>query len=246
MFAVLNFYDEKKSFYSLFSGDRIKSERHSLINNQVFFTVDIKKRHGKIPWKKIENCLGILRQDVLLPFDIEIPHNININKFQPTKYPLIIFFSCAVKDIKANNKIMNRLCILDEKGLFLPFVENLIPLFSEIKIVTPFTDEYEKLSHELFNKYGVALLITNQGKLNGDIVISPDSSKVDVTFSGTLYSLNKRHLLSGKVLCPKNLIVSPICKENCPEYIDSLIFSAALYEKCGITEVLDVEYERFC
>lgn len=245
MFAVLNFYEDKKGISSLFSGDKITSHRHLLDNDEVFFTVDIKKRRGKIPWKKLEKCLGILSQDVLLPKEITIPQNINITKFSPEKYNLILFFSSAAKHIRANKQIFGSLCVYDQKGLFLPFVESLITSFSVIKIISPFLDEYEKLSEELLDKYGASLLITKNGKLCGDIIISPQSNLVDLTFSGTLYTISGRRLLSGRVLCPQKLILPNKITELCPENIDEIDFAGALYEKCAIEDALKGEYCAF-
>ncbi len=245
MFAILDFYEEKRRIGSFLSRDKIDSERVVLLNEEVFFKVRIKKRRGKIPWKKLSQCLGILREDVLLSEAITIPDSVGITKFKPEKYHLITFFSSVVENIKSQGKIYGSLCVYDEKGLFMPYVTELVNLFSQIKIITPFMQEYERLGDEIFSRYGMTLLITDKGKLDGDVVIAPDSTLVDITFSGTVYTLQRRFLLSGVVLCPKNLLLPSYCREMCPEGIDPFIFAAALYEKCSLDMPLQAQYTQF-
>lgn len=245
MFAYLSFYEGEKGIGALFSRDKIDSERVTLPNGEVFFSVKVKKRKGKIPWKKLCECLGILREGVLLDEKISIPDGIGISRFIPEEYHLLIFFSSVVKNIKAQPKIYSSLCVYDEKGLFMPYTKELVTYFSQIKIITPLVKEYERVSYEIFSEYGMAMLVTNKGNLDGEIAVSPKGSVAPVTFSGTLYSLDRPYLLSGRVLCPKNLSVPEICKVLCPEDIDPLAFSAALYERCNLNEALQGEYEKF-
>lgn len=232
MFAILSFYDSKNDLRSIFSKSKISSERVPLPNGDVFFKVSVERKRGKIPWKKLSQCLGILREDVLISGDIDLPRNVGISKFVPKKYDRIMFFSSAVEDITSQGKTYNSLCVLDENALFMPFVTKVLPYFSQIKIITPLIEEYEKLSKELYLEYGISLLITPTSEPTGEIVISFDSSSVPVTFSGTLYTLHKRLLLSGRVLCPSPPALPSYCKELCPEGVDQLLFAAAVYEKC--------------
>lgn len=234
MFAVLSFYDSKKAFGGVFSKSKISSERVPLPNGEVFFIVSVERKRGKIPWKKLSSCLGILRDDVLISGDVTVPKDVGISKFVPKEYDRILFFTSAVEHITSQKKTFDSLCVLDEKGLFIPFVTKVLPYFSQIKIITPLIEKYEKLSKELYLEYGISLLITSNGEMAGETVISFDSSEVPVTFSGTLYTSHKRLLLSGKVLCPSPPALPSYCKELCPKEVDPLLFAAAVYEKCGM------------
>lgn len=246
MFAVLEFSEPERKNRNIFHRAKIESQRITLPTGEVFFIVRAEKHRGKIPWKKIERCLGFLRDGVVLPEGITVPEGVGIKAFTPERLPLLMLFNSAVKHIKKERKTYGRLCVVDEKGLFIPFAEKLILNFGEIKIITPCKDEYEGLSLLLLQKYGASLLITDKGKADGDVVISPRGEEVDITFSGVFYTLKNRRLLSGRVLCPKGQILPPLCDEMCPLGVDSLTFASALYEKCGVKELEKAEYETFC
>ncbi len=242
MFAVIEFVPAKRRFLG---GNKIESERITLPGGEVFFIVKAETRRGRVPWKKLSRCLGFLRDAVILPSGFAVPEGVNITAFTAEKLPHTVLFNSAVKHIKQQKKTGDRLCVVDEKGLFAPLTEELILNFGEIKVITPLTGEYERLSRSLMEKYGAALLITDKGGADGDVVISPDGDCVDITFSGELYTLKSRRLLSGKVLCPRGIVLPDFYDELCPEGVDRFLFAAALYEKCGVGELGKAECESF-
>ncbi len=242
MFAVIEFVPAKKRFSG---GNKIESERITLPGGEVFFIVKAETRRGRVPWKKLSRCLGFLRDAVILPKGVAVPENIDIKAFEPENFSCAVLFNSAVKHIKDRNKTGDRLCAVDEKGLFLSLAEELILAFSQLKVITPLIQEYEKLSDVLIEKYGAALLMTNKGTADGDVVISPQGEAVDITFSGELYSLRPRRLLSGQVFCPKEIILPSAFDKLCPEGVDKFLFAAALYEKCGVGELGEAKVEGF-
>ncbi len=242
MFAVIEFTAAKRRFLGR---NKIESERIALPGGEVFFIVKAEARRGRAPWKKLSQCLGFLREAVILPKGAAVPEGIDIKAFEPEKFPYAVLCNSAVKQIKKEKKTGDRLCVVDEKGLFIPLAEELILNFGEVKVITPLVSDYEQLSRSLMEKYGAALLITDTGKADGDVVILPDGECVPVTFSGELYCLKPRRLLSGRVLCPKGIALPPIFEKFCPEGVDKFLFAAALYEKCSIGELGEVECEGF-
>ncbi len=243
MFAVLQFMEPEKKIRSFFTSAKIASERITLPSGGVYFIVTAEKRRGKIPWKKLERCLGVLREGVILPNGVSIPDGVNISVFTPEKLPEIMLFNTAVRNIKSEGKIRGRLTVIDGKGLFIPYAQRIIRYFSEIKIITSFVEEYESVSALLFQKFGVSLLVTDEGKADGDVVISSDNNAVDITFSGALYTLEKRRLLSGRVLTASEPRFPLFIEKHCPEGVDRLVFASALYEKCGVAQAAEAEFD---
>ncbi len=242
MFAVIKVISNESKFRDIFGKGKIQSERITLPSGGVFFLVTVETCRGKIPWKKLERCLGVLKEAVVFCHKTAIPDGIAIKQFIPERFPLIMFYKWAANSLDKASTSINSLCIRDEYGLFLPYMESLIKYFGEIKIITPLTDEYDNLSSSLMQKYGVSLLVTEKSKLNSDVVISPDSDAVDITFSGELYTIEKRQLLSGRVMCPTDLILPLWCDELCPCGVDRLTFASALYEKCDASELAEAEF----
>ena len=114
MFAVLQITESK----SLFSRNKIQSQRITLPSGEAFFVVNVFCRKNKIPWKKLEGCLGILRKDILLPDNIKIPDKVNITAFEPHILPGIMLMNSAV-DYMLKNKACTggSITIFDEKGI---------------------------------------------------------------------------------------------------------------------------------
>ena len=79
MFAILQISDRN----TIIRPPKIRSQRYNLNSDDAFFIVTVDSHRGKTPWKKLERCLGILRQDIILPEDITIPEEINITSFTP-------------------------------------------------------------------------------------------------------------------------------------------------------------------
>ena len=89
LFAILQISDSN----TIFKKPQIQSQRITLPSGDAFFTVTTDKHYGKIPWKKLKACLGILRNNILLPEDITIPEDVNITKFIPDILPRLILMN---------------------------------------------------------------------------------------------------------------------------------------------------------
>ena len=242
LFAILQFSDTN----TIFRQPKIESKRFSLPSGDAFFIVTADRHLGKIPWKKLEKCLGILRKDILLPEDIAIPPDINITCFTPKTLPHLLLINSAT-DYIINHKESFRgksLTIFDEKAICQSYIENLLPYFHSIKIITDQPDTYESLSQTLLLNYGFSLLISDEEAINSDVVISYQL-KVPLYFKGTVFTNEKRYLMNGKVLSGSEIDLPDLYESIRPKNIGRVLFASALYEKCKEKALGTLLYKDF-
>ena len=242
MFAVLQLSEPKNKL----KRGRITSQRIALPSGGAFFVVSVEKSFGKIPWKKLEKSLGILRKDVLLPKGTLIPEGVNITAFSAQLFPRILLMNSAAEYIAKNKSdfIPGSLCIFDEMGIYLTYIERLMNCFSLIKIVTDKRAEYEGLSQQLLENYGLSLVISNKASACGDAVISHEC-RVPVWFNGTLFTNEKKHLMNTRAFSGSEICLPEFYEGLRPDNINKLLFASALYEKCGEKALANLTYENF-
>ena len=242
LFAILQISDSN----TIFKKPQIQSQRITLPSGDAFFTVTTDKHHGKIPWKKLETCLGILRDNILIPDDITIPEGINITKFSPDILPRLMLMNSATDYITNHKQIFQNksLTVFDEKGIYTQYIEKLLPCFGNIKIVTDGTDIYLSLSQRLLETYGFSLIISEEENFNSDVIIT-HSCKVPLYFNGIVFTNEKKYIMNAMV-CYGNEINLPNQYESLrPQNIEDILFASALYEKCGVTELRNLKYKSF-
>ena len=229
MFAILQFSDTN----TIFRQPKIESKRYSLPSGDAFFIVTADRHLGRIPWKKLEKCLGILRKDILLPEGITIPTDINITAFTPQILPHLLLINSATDYIQKHKESYKgkSLTIFDEKAIYQSYIEKLLPYFHSIKIITDQADTYESLSQNLLLNYGFSLLISDEKATDSDVVIS-HQLKVPLYFKGTVFTNEKRYLMNGEVLSGIETDLPDIYESIRPENIGRVLFASALYEKC--------------
>ncbi len=242
MFAVIEFREKQNRF----KRGKITSERIPLPSGDVFFVVRVEKSFGKVPWKKLERCLGILRQCVILPEGEAVPENVNMTVFTPDIFPRLLLINSAADYIARHRSgfLSRSLTVFDEKGIYTPYIENLLHCFSNIKIVTPVREEYEKLSRQLMENYGFSLLITDKETCSGDTVIS-HRCNIPVYFKGDIFTNEKKYLMNTKAFCGSDIILPEFYEMLRPQGVGRVLFASALYEKCSVTQLKDLKYEDF-
>ena len=229
MFAILQFSDTN----TIFRQPKIESKRYNLPSGDAFFIVTAEKHLGRIPWKKLEKCLGILRKDILLPEGITIPPDINITAFTPDILPHLLLINSATDYIRNHKESFKgkSLTIFDEKAIYQSYIEKLLPYFHSIKIITDYPESYESVSQNLLLNYGFSLLISKEEVFDSDVVISYQW-KVPLYFKGTVFTNKKQHLMNGEVLSGSEIDLPDIYENIRPENIGRVLFASALYEKC--------------
>ena len=242
MFAILQISDRN----TIIRPPKIGSQRFNLNSDDAFFIVTVDSHRGKIPWKKLEKCLGILRQDIILPEDITIPEEINITSFTPHILPQIILMNSAT-DYILQNKVhftSKTLAIFDESGIYVTYIEKLISCFSSIKIITSKPDKYDHISQKLLEDYGFSLIISSEERYNCDTIISHQCN-VPLFFSGTVFTSQKKYLMNATVFSGSDIELPDEYENMRPSNIGRVPFASALYEKCKVKEITTLRYTDF-
>ena len=239
MFAVLQTVDLK----SVFIRSKIQSQRITLPSGEAFFIVDISCRKGKVPWKKLERCLGILKKDVLLPDSIKIPDDIDITAFKPDIFPRLLLINSAVDYIMKDRK-SESLCIFDESGIYARYIERLVNRFNSISVITPYPENYDAVSKKLMEDYGFSLIVSSKGKCSDGTVIS-HCCEVPLYFRGRIYTNEIKYLMNARVVTGQDIELPEEYEKLRPGNIGRLQFAAALYEKCRIEELGELRYSNF-
>ncbi|MBQ7295636.1 MAG: hypothetical protein IJW86_05515 [Clostridia bacterium] len=246
MFAILQFTEPESKLSNIFGKVKIESERVNLPSGDSFFIVRAEKRRGKIPWKRLESCLGILRSDVILPDGVTVPEDVNITAFMPKLLPRFLLMNSSADYLVEHESdfIFGSLTVYDEMGIYLGYIERLLHCFSAIKIVTQKREVYEKLSCELLKKYGFSLMVTEKETFDSDAVIS-HCCNVPIYFGGTVFTNEKKYLMNTKAVSGSEILLPPLYENLRPHNVGRVLFASALYEKCAVAELKELKYEDF-
>ncbi len=242
MFAILQISDSN----AIFRKPKIYSQRITVPGGNAFFIVTAGKHLGRVPWKKLENCLGILKKDIILNENISLPESSGITLFTPDIFPRLLLINSATDYILKHKAdfISKSLTVFDEKGIYRSHIEKLLNCFANIKIVTYKTEIYDNLSQKLMENYGFSLIVTSAENYDSDVIIS-HRFRVPIYFSGTVFSNESKSLINGKVFTGRDITL-PTEYENLNTCnIDPVIFASALYEKCGCSNLANLKYDRF-
>ena len=242
MFAILQISDNN----TIFRQPKIQSQRFDLPSGDAFFTVTAEKHLGKVPWKKLEKCLGILRKGILLPDGATLPTGINITCFSPDILPRLLLMNSATHYITNHKEsfIRKSLTIFDEKGIYQSYIEKLLPCFSSIRIVTDSPKKYTRLSEALLETYGFSLLLSKDEAGQSDVVIS-HAIKVPLYFEGIVFTNENRYLMNSEIFSGSEINLPEAYESLRPEGIDRVPFASALYESCKENSLAEIRYKNF-
>ena len=242
MFAVIKLREPRRRF----GRGTITSERITLPSGEAFFIVTVEKAFGRVPWKKLEGCLGILKRDVILPKEVAVPSNVGITEFVPDIFPGLLLMNSALYYIESHkNEFTSRsLTVFEDRGAYIDYIENLARCFATIKVVTQNSEEYEKLSLRLMEKYGFSLVITDKECFDSDVIIAR-SCDVPLYFAGTVFADKKKFMMNSAVFSGSDVVLPEPYEKLKPEGVGRVAFASALYEKCAQTQLQDLKYADF-
>ncbi len=242
MFAILQISDSN----TIFRKPKIQSQRIDLPSSDAFFTVTAEKHLGKIPWKKLEKCLGILKNNMILPYGMTIPDGINITAFTPEVLPQLLLMNSATDYIRKHKLHFQSksLTVFDEKTIYQSYIEKLLPCFKNIKIITGYPEAYEDLSCSLLENYGFSLIVSREEVYTDDVIIT-HKCQVPIYYEGTVFTNDRKYLMNSTV-CSGSEIDLPYSYESLrPVNTDKILFSSALYEKCKEISLGKLQYKDF-
>ncbi len=250
MFTVVELNEEnRKGFHSLsrfFRKPKVEINTLELKNGKSFYLCKAETRKGRIPWKEIE--LVSPAKNFLVPgcIDGKLP----LKVWVPQKLPQIMLFNSSVEYIKqkALPPAKTHITVIDKEGCCVDFFKEVIKLASHITVVT--TDErYRNLSDELLNAYGVSLIIRKEfyeDKAENCFLFDYNAERVPLSYKGTVFSKNKKHLLNGKSLTPGDFDLPEEYEKLRSEKINKLHFASALYELCDVKELQSLKFNELC
>lgn len=235
MFAVLQIKDKR----SLALKSKIQSQRVTLPNGEAFFIVTVEKSFGRVPWKKLESCMGILCKDVLLADGATLPSNCGITEFKADILPRLLLINSAADYL--SGKRFGSLTVFDERGIYGNCIKRLISSFDFIRVVTPDTEKYSTVISELMVNYGFSLLVSSEESFESDVVIAYDGN-VPLHFSGLVFMQHDRYMMNAQVFWARDIVLPEIYDRLRSRGVDSLQFASALYEKCRVEELSQLRF----
>lgn len=241
MFAILQIFDSN----TIFRKPKIHSMRINTPDGEAFFVVTTEKHLGRVPWKKLENCLGTLKKEVILNGNIALPESSGITLFTPDIFPRLLLINSAADYILRHKAdfISKSLTVFDEEGIYLRHIEKLLNCFANIRIVTHKPELYDNLTQILMENYGFSLIVTSAESYDSDVIIS-HRCRVPIYFRGTVFSNEKKPLINGKVFAGRDITLPTKYEKLNTCNIDPLIFASALYEKGSCSNLSALRYRE--
>lgn len=252
LFSIISIDKRMKTKWELFlerfKSAKVHTEEVNLQNGKSFFIIKTELHRGKIPWKEIEE--NSLCRHFILPFDTKSDEG-GIREYEPKLLPEIMFFNSAVDYIERKNLPPSKITVttVDLKGSHAEKVEKLIKFASNITVVTEETEVYKRLSKKLMADYGISLVIRNRNDEIGStdsFFIDYEGETVPLSFSGTVFSKKKKHLLNGKALSPGGFTMPDEYEKLWQKNTDKLHFASALFELCDVKELGDMMFDELC
>ncbi len=242
MFAILQISENN----TILRKPEIKSQRVNLPSGDAFFIVTVDKHMGKIPWKRLEKCLGILRHCILLPNGTAIPDGLNITAFTPETLPKLLLMNSAVDYIISHKQFFRSKSIevFDREGIYPTRIEKLLPYLKNIRVITDNKDVYDTVSKKFMSDYGFSLVISDRDSFDCDAVISHECG-VPVYYCGTVFTNNKKYLMNAEVFSGSEIELPAEYEKFRPENIGRVLFASALYEKCSEKDLDTLRYNDF-
>ena len=242
MFAILQISENN----TILRQPKIRSQRVNLPSGDAFFIVTTDKHLGRIPWKSLGKCLGILRGNILLPDNIIPPTDTDITVFTPDILPRLMLMNSAADYISEHKSHFKgkTLTVFDERAICQSYIEKLLPCFSSIRIITDSPEKYKTLSQKLLDTYGFSLIVSADETADSDVVIS-HSLKVPIYFEGTVFTNEKRYLMNAQIFSGCEIDLPEAYESLRPEGIGKVLFASALYEACKENSLAEIRYKDF-
>ncbi|MBQ2774591.1 MAG: hypothetical protein IJF40_01715 [Clostridia bacterium] len=201
-----------------------------VIGGLPFVVIKTALKRGEINRDAVAFAAGRFAGRMILPNDIQGDEV--LRTFDTSRFQKIILFNTAVSLLRDSFSCGERqsLCVVDTKGDLAGRLSHLVPLVSDLRVVSDNTHAYEADIRSAMDEFGAAVRMCD--KVNADIVLDFDNVGADgkVTFAFD-------RGISG------NGISLPICySELVPSGIEPLKFAAALYELCRITSLDELRY----
>ncbi len=251
LFTVVDLKNEKKTktqrFFNYFKKANVKIKETEVPFGKSFFISEAEIHRGKIPWKEIKESSE--SENFILPF--ELKENAPIKEFEPKILPQRMLFNSALDYIEKLNlpPTKTRFTLVDPKGVLIESLTPVLKLASLITVITKKEQEYTELSDRLFEAYGISLMIRSayhETKRENSFLFDYKGEGIPLSYKGTAFSKEKKHLLNGKTLTPGGFNLPPEYENLWRKNTDKLQFASALYELSGVKALGNIRFNELC
>lgn len=251
MFTVIEISENKvskwKGFLQRFTRPEVSVIEENLPDGKSFYVCTAKIHRGKIPWREIKRLSPT--ENFLLPLNLN--DYTEIKEYMPVNLPQIMLFNSAVSYIENQNLSPSKthINVVDKRGIHIEKIRQLVKLASSVTVITDEEIKYTELSDELFDSYGISLIIRSEfyaDSAKNSFLFDFDGEKVPLSYNGTVFSKTKMHLLSGKTLTPGGFDLPSEYERHLRKDINKLHFASALYELCGVNELASLQFNELC
>lgn len=251
MFTVVDLKTDKKTkaqrFFQYFKKAEVKINEIPVPFGKSFCISEAEIHRGKIPWKEIEESSQ--SENFILPF--ELKENAPVKEFEPQILPQIMLFNSALDYMEKLNPppTKTRFTLVDHKGIFTERLTPVLKLASLITVITKEEKKYTVLSDRLFEAYGISLMIRSdyhETKRENSFLFDYEGNGIPLSYKGTAFSKDKKHLLNGKTLNPGGFDLPSEYEKLWQKNTDKLQFTSALYELCQVKELGNLRFNELC
>ena len=251
MFTVVDLKTEKKTkfqrFFQYFRKAEVELKEIPLPFGKSFYLCEAKHHRGKIPWKEIEE--NTQNKNFILPF--ELKGIATLKEFEPKVLPKLMLFNSALDYIEKLNLPPSemRFTLVDDEGIFREKLEDVLKLASIITVVTKNEEKYNALSVRLFETYGISLMIRsdyNEAKYENSFLFDYKGDRIPLSYKGTAFSKEKKHLLNGKTLTPGGFDLPSEYEKLWRKNTDKMQFASALFELSNVSDLQNLRFNELC
>ena len=251
MFTVVDLKTEKKTkfqrFFQYFRKAEVELKEIPLPFGKSFYLCEAKHHRGKIPWKEIEE--NTQNKNFILPF--ELKGIATLKEFEPKVLPKLMLFNSALDYIEKLNLPPSemRFTLVDDEGIFREKLEDVLKLASIITVVTKNEEKYNALSVRFFETYGISLMIRsdyNEAKYENSFLFDYKGDRIPLSYKGTAFSKEKKHLLNGKTLTPGGFDLPSEYEKLWRKNTDKMQFASALFELSNVSDLQNLRFNELC
>ncbi len=201
-----------------------------------FCILDILDEKRGIDWKNVFNRCGRYASRIVAPRNLILPDESGLKRFVPLSMSSLLTFNTAGNIIKESDLPPDKFSITltDRNGIFPSKIDELLPLSSQIRIVTAHPERYSAACANALNEYGASLIIRPSYEENSkpDAVICADGAVTSSMKNAAVFACKRK--TGGKLLFTgSGITLSPEHLEIIPDGIDAVDFAGAITELCG-------------
>ncbi len=192
----------------------------------------------KIPWDDITYLVGRCSSNILVPNDTYVPKEVRSKCFTPTALP-IVMLSNTVTDLFRNSKRKLSIGIVDRHAILAKRIFEYVGFSSEITVITDYPLRYDAISYEMNTRFGISVYISQEVKKTEkcDFVISEKA--VDSTMCFCIDAQGKKNCIELF-----DFSLPPVYEQKIPKGVDRDLFSAALFELCGVRRIGELKFKK--